>query len=266
MATNELDMFFRTPDADAWCNMGQWAPCLSAYSGSYCVELGGNPVMSGHHEVANALIIGIDGTGSTHLVVDFAGINFGEENHTDDGIFVSDNGTDWHQVQTYWNNFNQVGVWEQFTGVDLTGTPVDTTAQFYLLFGQADNYEYGNADGIGIDDISVHNWVAPGPDLTLTPYPPVAGSSLVLNVANNTPGDMVICGYSFVGGGPTNTAYGLLMLTPPFSQFPAMIANAAGDATLPANVPPVVVGWNVWLHGLNFTQSAWTNPIATTFQ
>ena len=89
---------------------------------------------------------------------------------------------------------------------------------------------------------------------------------MVLNIANNNPGDLVVSGYSFVGGGPTQTAYGTLLLSPPFTQFPNLIANASGNATLPANVPPVVQGWDVWLHALNFTQMVWTNPLATTFQ
>ena len=266
MAINELDMFFRTLDPDAWCNIGQNAPCISANSGTYCLEMGGDPLMSGHHEVANGLVIGIDGAGSNHLVVDFAGINWGEENQADDGIWVSDNGTDWYPVQVYWNNFAAVGVWEQFNSIDLTSTVVDTTTQFYLLFAQADNYEYGSADGIGIDDISVHDWTAPGPELSLTPFPPVSGAPAVLNIANNNPGDLVASGYSFVGAGPTQTAYGTLLLSPPFTQFPNLIANASGNATMTANVPPVVQGWDVWLHALNFTQMVWTNPLATTFQ
>jgi hypothetical protein len=267
MSTNALDMFFRSSDPDAWANVGQNAPALSAQSGAYCLELGGNPNgMSGHHEVANSLVIGVDGTGSSHLMLDYWAIDHGDENHDDDGVFLSADGTNWESVQLYWAHIPSTSTWTQVKDVDLTTTSVDTTQPFYLLIGQADNYEYAGGDGIGLDDIHVREWAPPSPTLTVTPDPPVAGQPALLNIAFNNPGDMVILAYSFVGGGPTSTPYGDLYLSPPFSQFPTLFANAAGNAGFSANVPPAVQGWNVWLHSLNMTQSIWTNPLATTFQ
>ncbi|MCH2112740.1 MAG: hypothetical protein MK213_07765, partial [Planctomycetes bacterium] len=264
MAVNALDMFFRTDDPEAWCNIGQNAPSITTNSGSFALELGGNPVMSAHHEVANGLVIGIDGTGSSSLTLDFHAYNWGEESHNDDGVWLSSNGLDWESVLASWGSVAQSGNWEAVTGIDLTTTSVDTTQPFYLLFAQADNYEYGTADGIGIDDIVVKEWAPPGPTLSVTPAQPVAGQPAQLVVEFNQPSDMVVIAYSFIGGGPTNTPYGTLYLTPPFGQLPSLFANANGVAGLLANVPPTVSGFNLWLHSLNFTQSVWTNPIATS--
>ncbi len=266
MSTNALDMYFRFADADAWANIGQLGLPLSAQSGTYALELGGIPAgMSGHHEVANSLIVGIDGTGSSHLVLDYWAINHGDENHNDDGIFLSSDGTNWEPVQVYWGHIPATSVWTQVTDLDLTTTTVDTSQPFYLLFGQADNYEFANGDGIGIDDFNLREWTPPAPTLTVTPLPPVAGQSATINIENNNPGDRIYLGYSFAGGGPTSTPFGDLYLSKPFTQFPVLYANAAGDAGLTANVPPAVRGVSVWLHSLNVTQVIWTNPVSTTF-
>lgn len=76
----------------------------------------------------------------------------------------------------------------------------------------------------------------------------IAGSTATLNVVNCTPGNTVLIGYSLVGGGPTNTPYGQVLLSPPFTQLPPKTANAGGAVQVNAPVPIGLAGRTVWLH------------------
>jgi len=265
MAANALNSLSRLADPDAWCNIGQMGIVSGPHAGAYGLELGGAPVMSSYHDVSNGLVIGIDGTGSTSLVLDYWAINFGEENHSDDGIWLSNDGANWERVQTNWGHVTP-GMWMQVMGVDLTATSVDTQAPFYLMFAQQDNYEYGSADGIGIDDIHVHEPAPAGPTLAMTPNPPVAGGMATFDVTNNAPGDLVIIAYSLTGGGPTSTMFGTAELSPPFYTLPYLTANASGLATITAFVPFAVQGMQIWVQALNRYQVLFTNGITFTVQ
>ena len=265
---NELESFFRNPDLDAWCNIGQKGAVTSANSGSFALEMGGTPLgMSTQHEVSNGLVIGLDGTGSGALELDFFAYDWGEEGHPDDGVFISNDGVNWEQVYGNWSALPVAGAWTQVTGVDLSSTSVNTNGQFYLTFGQQDNTEFGVADGISIDDISVRPAGPTGPTLSLVPDPPVAGSPVTATVANNNPGDLVFFAYSLQGPGPTT-----LTIPPCGSQTVDLTspqlagqaaANASGVASISAPIPPIASGFNLWAQGFNQTQCLPTNSIAT---
>ncbi len=265
MAVNELNELLRTPDPDAWANLGQNAPCMAPFSGAFNLELGGNPNMASTHFVANSLILGLDGGGSTSLVLDYQAINYGEESNTDDGIFLSSDGTNWEVVTQGWGHVSTTMVWEATTGTDLTGTSVDTSGPFYLLIGQADNFPFANVDGIGIDDISVHDAGPTGPTLGVNPMPPVAGQSATIFVTGNNPGDVVFIGYSLTGGGPTNTPFGPASMSMPIRNFPPLIANANGDVGMTANVPMIVQGRPIWMQAGNVNQAVLSNGLNFTF-
>jgi len=266
MAVNELESILRGPDADAWCNIGQNAMPSGAHGGTYCLEMGGIPSgMSSHHEVSNGLVIGLDGTGTSGLVLDYWVFNYGEENQSDDGIWVSNDGTNWEAVQGNWGGIT-TGQWIQMTNIDLTTTSVNTSTQFYLLFAQEDNYEFASADGIAIDDIEVHMAGPSGPTLAVNPNPPTAGQALTLSCTGNAVGDMIFIAYSLAGGGPTQTAYGMADLTPPFAASPALIANSNGDVSMGATPPAFMVNRPIWLQALNRTQSVFSNGLNFTFQ
>ncbi len=265
MAVNELDEIRRAPDVDAWANLGQNAPCTAPFSGAFNLELGGNPNMSSYHNVSNSLILGLDGGGSTSLVLDYQAINYGEENHSDDGIFLSSDGLTWEAVTTGWGHVANTMAWVAITGADLTSTSVDTSGPFYLLFGQCDNYPFANADGIGIDNISVHDAGPTGPTLGVNPMPPVAGQSATIFVTGNNPGDVVFIGYSLTGGGPTNTPFGPASMSMPIRNFPPLIANANGDVGMTANVPMVVQGRPIWMQAGNVNQAILSNGLNFTF-
>jgi hypothetical protein len=262
MAVNELEAFGRGADPEAWCNIGQNGACTSANSGSFALEMGGHPVMSSYHDVANGLVIGINGTGSTALVLDYWAINYGEESHADDGIWLSSDGLNWESVVYRWAHVPNTGVWTQFTDLDLTTTSVNTSAPFYLLFSQADNYEYGTVDGLGIDDFTVRQAGSGPPKFVVSPMPPIAGQPVLLEVSNNNPGDVVIIAWSFAGGGPFSTPWGIAGLSPPVSKFPAATANGQGVVAKQPTVPPGFGGVQMWMQALNFTQVVFTNNLS----
>ncbi|MBL7007578.1 MAG: FG-GAP repeat protein [Planctomycetes bacterium] len=267
MAVNELLTALRVIDPDAWCNIGQNGPTaggggVTPYSGAYMLEMGGNPNgMSTNHDVSNALVIGLNGAGNPGLVLDFQAFNLGEEGSLDDGVWVSDDGVVWERMFTSWLGVSTTA-WDAQTGIDLSTSSVSTAGDFYLALAQSDNFELGLNDGICIDDVSVHS-SGPQPP-TLAVYNLIAGMLATIEVTNNNPGDRCLVGYSKFGGGPINTPFGQVYLTPPYVALPPMTANALGVAQLVAPVPPIAAGANVWLHGLNQTQGILTNPIATT--
>ena len=169
MGINALDAGHLYSDPEAWCNIGQLGACTTTQSGSYCLEMGLEPGSTNYHDVANGFIVGLDGTGDGDLLLDYWAINHGEESSTDDGVFVSDDGDSWVQLVGDWSG--ATSTWSQTTGVALSTAGVNTDGDFYLLFGQRDNFPYGYLDGIGIDTIDV----APASRL-LEVSPVVAGS------------------------------------------------------------------------------------------
>jgi hypothetical protein len=96
----------------------------------------------------------------------------------------------------------------------------------------------------------------------------VAGAAATITVDNCTPGGMVLTGYSLAGQGPINTPYGSIFLSPPFSQLPNMTANAAGVASLTANVPPTIAGRVVYMQSVDVAAAgeARSNQLAVQIQ
>ncbi len=269
MAVNELETATRGPDFDAWCNIGQnglptGGGGITPNSGTYMLEMGGTPNgMTTNHDVSNGLVIGLNGAGTGGLLMDFQAYNLGEENSLDDGVWVSEDGIVWERMFSSWLPISQ-SAWELQSAVDLSAGVTNTSGDFYLLIAQSDNFELGGADGICIDDVVVYP-AGPQPP-TLAVYNLVAGGIVTIEVTNNNPGDICQVAYSMLGGGPFNSPYGPVYLTPPYNVLPPMTADAQGVAKLVSPVPPPAAGLPVWLHGLNATQSVLTNPVATTIQ
>nr|MBC8328512.1 hypothetical protein [Planctomycetota bacterium] len=126
----------------------------------------------------------------------------------------------------------------------------------------------GGFDRVDIyEPIGSGNWVIPElyiekqlPTLTVTNL--VAGQTATIQVSNATPGGMVRSGYSLVGGGPVMTPYGLLYLSPPYTELPRVIANGAGVSTLSRTVPAGTTGRMVWIHAIDMGSLTFTNPFA----
>ncbi len=264
MAVNMLNSLSRAADPDAYCNIGQLGPTSGGASGigphtaPYALEMGGVDPMSNNHDVSNALIIGLDGTGAGNLTLNFWGIDHGDEVTTDDGVWVSDDGVTWYAAVANWSGLT-TGTWTQTTGVDISGVGANTNGPFYLAFSQQDNFPFANGDGVSIDEIEVVPAGAGGPTLSVSNV--IGGQLGTITVINNNPGDLVIVGYSLLGGGPINTTYGQVFMTPPFTQLPPMTADASGVASITLPVPSAGTGHHIWMQGLNQTQGVLTNPL-----
>ncbi len=257
MATTAIDPASGLPDIEAWCDIGG-ASGLGAASGIACLEMGLDPVSNNYHNVRNALVLGLNGSGFTTQTLDFMAIDHGEEVHGIDGVWVSDDGLEWFQVYSDWGALP--AVWTAVPGVDLSSSGPSTQGDFYLMFGQEDNYPYGYLDGVGVDDIVITSSGNTGPVLAVSNL--VGGSVTTISVSNATPGGTVRHGYSLAGGGPVNTPYGDLLLSPPFTELPAMAIDPAGDGSMSAPVPPFASGLSVWLHAFDLGSLSFTNGLA----
>ncbi len=131
------------------------------------------------------------------------------------------------------------------------------------------SHTYGPPTGVNVGiahfgDPYFDNWTgsfAPtGPILSVTNL--VAGQVAAVSVAQATSGGTVLVGYSVRGGGPVSTVYGDMMLTPPYTQLPTMIADPAGVASLSAPVPPGTTGVQVWLHALDLGSATLSNALS----
>ena len=101
---------------------------------------------------------------------------------------------------------------------------------------------------------------AAGPSLSVANL--VAGSTCTLSVAGANPGATCIIAYSVAGGGPTNTPVGDVDLSLPIRQLPSISADANGDASLSASVPPHVGGITVWIQAVDLSGPTLTNSLA----
>ena len=271
MAVTEIDAVTGLADPEAWCNIGQrgattgGSSLLGPHSGSYALEMALDPSSSNYHYVRNALVIGLDGNNQT-LEMDFWAADHGEETHSIDGAWVSENGSDWCQVWADWNALN-ISQWNSIAAVDLSGTSIDTTGRFYLMFAQEDNFPLGNLDGAQVDDVSFRVTGSLGPVLTVTPL--VAGQVTTASVTGATPGGRVYFAYSLVGGGPTSVPLGpcgvvALDLSQPIRVQPPVHADASGAASLSASVPPATAGRSIWMQAYDAAGCGLSNSVATT--
>lgn len=242
MGLTNVDGLLGTVDVEAWCNVGQLAACLVPNSGAFNLEMGLDPLLTSYHDVRNAMVLGIAGGGATSLQLDFMAVNFGEESHAADGVWVSSDGANWFEVTGDWASVvASGGVWTAASTVDLTTTPVDTSGDFYLMFQQYDNFPYNDLDGIGIDDISVAEGGPAGP---------------VLAVTGTCPGVVNISGSGLTAGGPVAVVRGPSgSFTVPSGSCAGLVldiaapilvgvvpADASGDVNVSPSLPGAVCG------------------------
>jgi hypothetical protein len=261
MALTNIDPTTGLTDVEAWCNVGQLAPCMNPNGGLFALEMGLDPFSANYHNVRNAMVLGINGGGATGLALDFMGYNAGEETNDFDGVWVSEDGAEWFKVSGPWSfELPVLSLWTSVAGMDLSGTPVNTSGDFYLMFGQEDNFPYDYLDGIGIDGIAVAN--NGPPPLTYTVTGLVGGGTVTLTVTGATAGGGVLLGYSLTGAGPTMTPFGLADMSAPITTLPALTANATGVATLSTSVPSRASGFTVYTQGADLGTSTLTNSLA----
>jgi hypothetical protein len=266
MALNGVDDLSRVSDPDAWSNIGNLAPNIEAYSGIYSLELGMNPSLPGPHLVANAMILGVDGSGYTEMTLSFRAKQFLEEWQQDDGVFLSEDGLSWFAVANNWQDitggsFDWVGV-----QMELQGTPVDLNGPFYLAIAEADDFPFGGQDGVVVDDVQIT------PTKSILEYSVsnlVGGQVAQLDVVGAVKlGSTVTILFSVNGPGPFNTIFGVIDMTPPLVEIGTFQPDPNGEVHETMFVPVTAVGIQVWtqaieLAGLNGT---WTNSLALTVQ
>lgn len=265
MALTNIDVASGLADAEAWCNVGQLAPCLVPFSGGFNLEMGLIPGSTNYHDVRNSMVLGIDGAGNTALNLDFQAYDGGEEYASNiDGVWVSADGLNWYDVALNWGTLvGPTSTWEQLLDIDLTGTPVDTSGQFYLMFQQQDNFPYNDLDGIGIDDIVVDNNTGSG-GFTYAIANLVAGSTATFSVTGATAFGNVLIAYSLTGSGPTTTPYGVADMSAPINVLASMSADAAGAASFSPTVPGGAAGVTLYTQCLDVTAGALSNSLAET--
>jgi hypothetical protein len=265
MTVNNLDTATRLIDAEAWCNIGQMGPVTEAFSGSYALEMGLDATLSGPHSVSNALIMGLNGTGFTGMLLHFQAKQFTEEWNPDDGVFVSVNGEIWHPVATDWGTLAPAGNWTEIT-VDLGQAPVDLNGNFYLAFAEADNYPFGIHDGVIIDDV-----VMEPTDSTLfySLSNVVGGQTANIDVTGAVRnGSLVSVFLSTHGPGPVTTPYGDALMTPPLKLIGTFPPSLDGEVHETATVPARFTGMTIWSQVIESDGviGVWSNGLAVIVQ
>jgi hypothetical protein len=207
------------------------------------------------------MVLGLNGSGASDLALDFMGYNAGEETMDFDGVWVSQDGLGWYKVSGSWSaELPTTSVWTPVVGMDLTSTPVDTSGDFYLMFGQEDNFPYNYLDGIGIDDIAVESLT--GTSLVYSATGLVGGATATLTVSGATASGSVLIGYSLTGAGPTATPFGMVDMSMPITQLPTLTANASGVASMSTGIPARATGFTVYTQAADLGSGMLTNSLA----
>ena len=249
MALTALDSATLTPDPEAWCNVGQLGPCMQPFSGAYNLEMGLTPGSTNYHNVRNAMVMAVDPVGySGQMTMSAAFIDGGEETNTVDGVWVSNDGSNWYAVTASWGTFVVPdNAWEYLDNIYLDSTPVDTSVLFYIAFVQEDNFPYLDLDGIGVDDISLPG-VPPPPELT---YSTLSGGQYsTLSVTSGYPGRLCKFLASRTGAGPTVVQGVNLNLSQPIIQIADVPTDTIGTALHALLVPASLSGTQVWLQAV----------------
>jgi len=246
MALTALDATTLAPDPDAWCNIGQLAPCLVPHSGAYNLEMGLIPGSTNYHNVRNAMVLAFDGTTGNERGMSFMANHMGEETNTVDGVWVSDNGTSWYQVWGPWNTVS-TNTWSHTGLIHLDSTPANTSGLFFVAFMQEDNFPYNDLDGAGVDDIKLPGDPLP-PDLTVNSL--TAGYYTTMTVESDYPHSPVKFLASLTGGGPNNL-YGLTFaLSPPMIELAEIGSDAGGTALFSTILHPSMAGRQIWFQAV----------------
>jgi hypothetical protein len=268
MEVTRLDAATLAFDPEAWTNIGQLGPCAGGLSGlgpangGFCLELGLDPASTNFHAVRNALVLGLNAAGVEAPVLDLNYVDFGEEYHPFDGLWISQDGVGWYRLLR-WDDLAD-GSWQPIADIALDGTPVDPALDFYLMFAQEDNFPYGDLDWIGFDDLDIGSGGSPD-GLLLEAFNLIAGQVAELRLDGARKQSGITIAYSLSGPGPTNTPYGLVDLANPIATIPGnLVADAFGEAATSVPVAFSALGRTVYLQAVEFRPDGGTvlsNPL-----
>lgn len=243
MTTNSLDPFTNTVDPEGFCNVGQLAACTHPFSGNQNLEMG---LIQGAttHDGRQVLVIAFDGSLYTgDKTISWVGRNYGEETDLTDGVWVSDNGQNWYEIQSGWST--PLGEWE-YSGVrsyDKTG--VNTDGIFYIAFSQQEDSPFNTgSDGYAIDEISI----PAAPFLEVDQLN--AGLFSTFRVQSGYSNRLCKFLASRAGGGPTVVQGVTLALTPPILQLADVPTDANGSAVYSMIIPSSALGQQVWMQSV----------------
>ncbi|HSH01404.1 MAG TPA: Ig-like domain-containing protein [Anaerolineae bacterium] len=157
------------------------------YSGNYALQLDTDCNGCGSNTLQAAIFV-LDLASASNIALDFWIQEFGDENNTEDGLFISDDGgQNWVQILSF-NNFAQT-----YTNIQLdldtatTNAGLSYTDNFLLKFQAYDNYSIAT-DGYAIDDICLEP-LSSEIDITPTAFTPSlyrdSALTQTLNITNN---------------------------------------------------------------------------------
>ncbi len=138
-----------------------------------------------------SITVELDLAGQTDVGIRFRHKEFGDENHPEDGVFVSTDGVVWHEVVSLQNGGKEYA-WKWVT-LDplLPGFGITFTSSFLVRFQWRDNFDIPS-DGFAFDDIEIGPGVGVEPPPEVEPHIPALKGSHVW--ANGFLGDGVLIG------------------------------------------------------------------------
>ncbi|MCB0293801.1 MAG: PKD domain-containing protein, partial [Calditrichaeota bacterium] len=162
--------------------------------------------------VTNEATLHLNLSGYTQVNLDFWWKEFGDETHTQDGVYFSDDGgSSYVKVQDLNGQSYSNNSWNQFSlDVDALASAngLSLSSTFVVKFQQYDNYAI-STDGFAFDDISVSGSSGNTPPVANAngPYSGITGVAVSFSSAGSSDPDGSITGYLWsFGDGATSTA------------------------------------------------------------
>ncbi len=124
-------------------------------------------------------------------------------------------------------------------------------------------YSVEDNEGARSNIATVEVFTLPPPNINplLSVDPAVAGQHTNIHFAAGTPNSVARVRFSLYGGGPTNSQWGTLFLTPPYGDLPPIGLDSFGAGSITVNVPSDKAGRQVWLQGVDISSLMLTNGV-----
>ncbi len=259
MAVTGIDPSSGLSDSQAWMNLGQQGPMtIPSASGSTHLELGLSPASVFSYRVRSSLVIGLNGQGLGNLNLDLQVNDLGTVWDPADGIWVSENGTDWYAVMWGWTLPGDHGVWGFHRELFLDRTPINTLGNFYLMFTNESMFPFGNFSGLALDSLLVDDQDYP----IFTSIYLAGGNMSTLGLSNFTPNTDVLIGYSTTGAGPTSTPYGVVAMSPPIQLLGVAHTSILGTGDFSFALPARASGHTLYAQVYDPASGKLSNPLA----
>jgi hypothetical protein len=159
----------------------------------------------------------------------------------------------------------------RLTGSGSAAAPEDNLI-LYETSGNAFLIHSLDLNGMGVQDtefvfafIDFNHTPSPRPVLTASNV--VAGETSSFSLQNIVPGGKAFVAFSFIGGGPTETPWGLAWLSPPWmSSLVPFVADEEGSFSWQWNYPAGMAGRPIWLQALDESTLKLSNDLFLTIR